>query len=163
MKTGRAYGYFGYEGETPELIENMENARKRSNFPETLSFTVLEDKVKDYSDSKRAKLPAKIAELADAIKVYGTAPSKCSPKISRELSKIKPVKASRLRYLIMAELPEASDMSHGYGGYGQYGANSTTAGMLGSIFNLVGMESDSGISRNAVFYLDGRGRAQETH
>jgi len=154
MKTGRAYGYFGYEGETPELIENIENARKRSNFPETLSFTVLEDKVRNFSDSKRAKLPAKIAELADAIKVYGTAPSKCSPKISRELSKIKPVKASRLRYLIM---------SHGYGGYGQYGANSTTAGMLGSIFNLVGMESDSGISRNAVFYLDGRGRAQETH
>ena len=92
MKTGRAYGYFGYGGETPELIGNMENARKRSNFPETLSFTVLEDKVRDFSDSKRAKLPAKIAELADARRVYGTAQSKCSLKISRELSKIKPEK-----------------------------------------------------------------------
>lgn len=160
MKTGRAYGYFAYEGESQELIENMSLVRKRCNFSETFSLTVLEDKITGFHDPKREKLPAKIEELANATRVGGTAPSRCSPKISRELSKIKPVKASRLRYLIMAEYPGATESSYGYG---QYGANSTTAGMLGEILNQVGMESASGISRNAVFYLDGRGRAQETH
>ncbi len=154
MKTGKAYGYFAYEGEVSKLIEDLENVRERG-YPKTLNFTILEDKVTGFCDSRRARLSPRITKLADSTRVEGSVQSTHLEK----LRGIKPVKASKLRYLIMAEQPDAGEER----GSGLYGANSMTAGRLAEMLNIIGQESHRGISRNAVFYLDGRGRAQASY
>lgn len=161
MKTGKAYAFLNYEGRWQELIGIMGVAKEKANFSDTFSFTVLDDKVSTMYH-EREKLPAKIAQLAETTDVRGSVSLNCSDETFKKLSNIKPVKASNLRYLIMAEAPEVTD-SRFAEALGQGRANRVTAERLNEVLSLVGAgeanAGDSDIFRGAVFYQDGRGRA----
>jgi len=163
MTTGRAYGYFAFDGMAGELVREMELARQGGY--DKLRFTVLEDKVTGFSDPMLSRLSPRIAELAESTNVSGSVPGDQQEK----LRKLRPVRASSLRYIVKAVQPDMITPFQGDqngdepGEQALYGANSTTAGMLRDILNSVGYKSPSGISKNAVFYLNGRGRAQESY
>lgn len=166
MKTGKAYGFLNYEGRWQELIGIMGVAKQKANFPDTLSFTILDDKVSTMYDNEREQLPAKIAQLAETTDVRGSVPSNCSHETFKKLSDIKPVKASNLRYLVMAEAPEVSD-SRFAEAPGQGMANKLTAEMLSEVLGFVGEGERkigaSDIFREIVFYQDGRGKARSPY
>ena len=159
-KIGKAYGFLDYEGRWAELIGFMEINKDKANFPNNLSFIVLDDKVstRDVYDNERKKLPAKIAEAAEATDVYGSVSIDeigNLPKASK--------RAADLRYIIMAQAPEVSDSEFAEP-LGQGKANQVTARMLNEVLSLLGSgECHAGHSkflRAAVFYQDGHGKAQ---
>ena len=160
MKTGKAYTFLDYEGRWTELLGLMELHKRRANFPDNLGFTVLDDKVSTMSvyDNERKRLPAKIAETAEATDVRGSFSSEIE-----KLPKMAPKKAADLRYIIMAQAPEVSDSACAEP-LGQGKANEVTAGMLNEVLSLLGSgECHAGLSdflRAAVFYQDGDGEAQ---
>jgi len=163
MTTGRAYGYFAFDGEADQLFEQMELAKQGGY--DKLRFTVLEDKVTGFSAPMLSRLSPRIVELADSTKVYGSVPG---DQLER-LRKLRPLKASSLRYLVKAVQPDmitpfpGDEVGEEPGEQALYGANSTTAGMLRDILKIVGHKSPNGISKNAVFYLDGNGKAKEAY
>jgi len=169
MKTGRAYAFLGYEGRWTELAKDLNASKKRGNFSDTLRLMVIDDKVSTMDmDSRvramynceRGRLPEKIAEAAKTTKVYGQTPI----SMTRKLLNVKPVKASSLRYLVMAEDPEVTDSQFAES-LGQGRANMVTAGMLETILDFVAeRERKRGagvVFRKTVFYQDSRGRVQE--
>ena len=115
----------------------------------------------DYNH-ERKELPANVAAIADATDVYGSVSSKCSSATFAKLSR-EPVKASSLRYLLVAEAPEVTDSTVGEP-LGQWRANQQAAGMLGEVLRgVAGRERRRGASdvcRDVVFYLDSRRKAQ---
>lgn len=171
MKTGKAYAFLNYEGRWTELVGDLGVSREMANFPDTFRMMVVEDKistmdmdgrVREMYDYERGRLPAKVAQLAETTEVYGSVASNCSSETFRKLSN-KPVKASSLRYLIMAEAPEVTDSQFAEP-LGQGRANQVTAGWLKTALGIVADRERkiraSDVSKEAVFYQDGRGRAQ---
>ena len=171
MKTGKAYAFLNYEGRWTELVGDLEVSRELANFPDTFRMMVVDDKISTMDmydrvramyDCERGRLPAKIAQLAETTKVYGSVESNCSHETFKKLSN-KPVKASSLRYLIMAEAPEVTDSQFAEH-LGQGRANQVTAEWLQTILGIVADRERgrcaSDVSREAVFYQDSRGRAQ---
>ena len=171
MKTGKAYAFLNYEGRWTELVGDLGVSREMANFPDTFRMMVVDDKistmdmdgrVRTMYDCKRGRLPAKIAQLAEATEVYGSVASNCSSETFRKLSN-KPKKASSLRYLIMAEAPEVTDSQFAEH-LGQGRANQVTAGWLKTVLGIVADRERkiraSDVSKEAVFYQDSRGRAQ---
>jgi len=164
MKTGRAYAFFNYEGRYTELVGHLGIARDMANFPDNLGLVVLDDKISTNDMEDKKRLPAKITKIAETTKVYGSVSSNCSQGTFRKLSR-EPVKASSLRYLVMAEAPnvELSDTQFNHP-LGQGRANQVTAGMLNEVLSIVAdgerKIGASDVYRGAVFYQDGRNRAQ---
>ena len=171
MKTGKAYAFLNYEGRWTELAEDLRVSGGMANFPDTFRLMVDDDKLTTMSidgrvlemyGCKRGRLPASIALLAETTGVYGSVPSGCSPETFGKLLG-EPVKASSLRFLVMAEAPEVSDSQFAEP-LGQGRANQVTAGMLETVLGIVADRERgrgaSDVSRGAVFYQDGRGRAQ---
>ncbi len=168
MKTGRAYAFLNYEGRWTQLVRDLEVARQKANFSDTLRLMIIGDKISTMNmdqrvhmmyDCERGRLPEKIAEVAKRTKVHGQAPV----EMARYLSDVKPVNASSLRYLVMAEDTDAVNVRIA-GPLGQGRANDATAGMLDTALDIVAeRERRRGagiVSRKAVFYLDSRGRVQ---
>jgi hypothetical protein len=151
MKTGRAYTYLDHEAEESALIELMNTNRRRANFPETIAFTILDDKRSDKYDHKPAKLPQEIADAAKITRVYGNAP------ISRAANvvNLEPVEANSLRYVIMVEAPEITS-SELCGPIGQGKANQLAAGVLTEVLSGICqkecLEGQRKYLRAATFY-----------
>jgi hypothetical protein len=171
MKTGKAYAFLDYEGRWTELVGDLGVSREMASFPDTFRMMVVDDKistmdmdgrVREMYNCERGRLPEKIAQLADTTKVYGSVASNCSSETFGKLSN-KPVNASSLRYLIMAQAPEVTDSQFAEP-LGQGRANQVTAGWLKTILGIVANREReilaSDVSKGAVFYLDSRGRAQ---
>lgn len=160
MKTGIAYAFLNYEGREAELLERMEKAKKRANFQDSLSFTVLDDSISTlYDHSERKELPQSIAELAKKRDVYGSAPTTHLAHVSD----IAPTRATDLRYLVMAQAPDVTT-SESSEPLGKTRANQETASMLNEVLSIIGCaECHAGrrkFSRQAVFYQDSQGQAR---
>ena len=159
MKTGKAYAFLDYEGRVEELVEGMNRARAKVNFPDTLSFKVLGDRVSTgrvYDE--KGELPAEIIKAAEVKDIYGTA------SIS-EMSNIPeiPKKAADLRYIIMATALKVSDAAI-VGELRQGNANRLTAGMLNEVLWSLGSEEcragRSKFLRAGTFFQNSPTRAQ---
>ena len=172
-------------GREEELIVSMGEAGRHANFPDSLVFTVLDDRVSSRYSHKREGLPLRIAQIAETTEVYGSAPS----RMFRNLIDIKPKMAIDLRYIVTAEVPIVSSsellrlLKQGEFSkealiraylileelreirrLGQGRANQKAAGMVDSVLSIVNnkecTERLSKFLRAAVFYEDSRGRAQ---
>ncbi len=168
-KIGKAYGFLDYEGRWTELAGQLEVAREMANFSDSLRLMVLDDRlsmsdmdnrVRGMYNCKRPKIPKKIVDLAESSDVYGSVPLSLLNETFTRLTK-DPVKATSLRYLVMAQDSRPYDTSDSPG---QGRANQHTAGELSQVFSLVGQGErsigGSDIARYGVFYMDGRWKAQ---
>lgn len=139
MRTGRAYGFFNYDGRNnEEIVQRLVEHSRESNFQDDLVIRVL-DKGQTMS------LPEAIVEASKKTDVF-------SPTVVSH----EPVKANTLSHIAILEAPEvtASDLACPPN-YRR--ANQEAAGMLREVLGRLLLEKDRNSSKKVVFYHFGNG------